>query len=65
MINPDDFEEAPPDYIPLDYKEKVVALALAHPKWNLATLQKNGASFKTERSHSTLERRCSKRWNSN
>lgn len=27
----------------MEYKEKVVALAQAHPKWNLATLQKHGA----------------------
>lgn len=34
----------PVEYISLEYKEKVVALAEAHPKWNLATLKKNGAS---------------------
>ncbi|XP_014473194.1 PREDICTED: uncharacterized protein LOC106743652 [Dinoponera quadriceps] len=32
------------DYIPLSYKEKVVALAEAHPKWSLKTLKKRGCS---------------------
>lgn len=41
---PEDFEEPPHDHISLEYKEKVVALAQAHPKWSLAVLQKNGAS---------------------
>lgn len=43
----DDFEYTTPEeekksmeYIPLDYKIKVVNMAKAHPKWNLATLQK-------------------------
>lgn len=30
------------DYIPLSYKERAVALAEAHPKWSLKTLQKHG-----------------------
>lgn len=30
------------DPIPLAYKKKVLNIARAHPKWNLATLQKNG-----------------------
>lgn len=32
------------DYIPLSYKERAVALAEAHPKWSLKTLQKQGCS---------------------
>lgn len=27
----------------MEYKEKVLAIANAHPKWSLVTLQKNGA----------------------
>ncbi|XP_077279989.1 uncharacterized protein LOC143907229 [Temnothorax americanus] len=42
--DPTDYEEPSDDYIPLQYKEKVVALAEAHPHWNLKTLQKRGAS---------------------
>lgn len=30
------------EYIPLDYKIKVVNIARTHPTWNLKTLQKNG-----------------------
>ncbi|XP_015435764.1 PREDICTED: uncharacterized protein LOC107191282 [Dufourea novaeangliae] len=33
------------DFITLEYKKKVVAMAKAHPKWSLATLQKRGASL--------------------
>nr|XP_034184617.1 uncharacterized protein LOC117606357 [Osmia lignaria] len=33
------------DFIPLEYKKKVVAMARAYPKWSLATLQKKGASL--------------------
>lgn len=40
----EEFQPEPLDYIPLWYKEKVVALAAAHPKWNLKTLQANGAA---------------------
>ncbi|GBN35976.1 hypothetical protein AVEN_22431-1 [Araneus ventricosus] len=32
------------EYIPLDYKIKVVNIAKAHPTWNLQSLQKNGCS---------------------
>jgi len=28
------------DYIPLEYKIKIVNMAKEHPKWNLKTLQK-------------------------
>lgn len=41
---PEDYEKPSVEYIPLEYKIKVVALAQAHPKWSLAVLQKNGAS---------------------
>jgi len=30
------------DYIPLEYKIKIVSMAKEHPKWNLKTLQKKG-----------------------
>ena len=40
--DPKDYEESSSYYISLKYKEKVVALAEAHPKWSLATLQRNG-----------------------
>ena len=39
--DPKDYEESSSHYISLKYKEKVVALAKAHPKWSLATLQRN------------------------
>lgn len=37
-------EEKTLEYIPLEYKIKVVNLAKEHPKWSLKTLQKNGCS---------------------
>jgi hypothetical protein len=40
--DPKDYEESSINYISLKYKEKVVALAEAHPKWSLATLQRRG-----------------------
>ena len=39
------------DYISLTYKKKVVALAKAHPKWSLATLQKSGAKLLKKKSY--------------
>lgn len=43
--DPEDEEErSKVDYVPLDYKEKVVNLAKEHPKWSLKTLQTKGAS---------------------
>ncbi|EFN85784.1 hypothetical protein EAI_04120 [Harpegnathos saltator] len=42
--NPLDYAEPPTDYIPLEYKAKIVALAEAHPHWNLKTLQRQGGS---------------------
>lgn len=33
------------DLIPLEYKRKVVAMAKAHPKWSLKSLQKQGGAL--------------------
>lgn len=43
--DPTDLEESSIDYISLKYKEKVVALANAYPKWNLSTLQKKNGQY--------------------
>ncbi|EFN87674.1 hypothetical protein EAI_03986 [Harpegnathos saltator] len=43
--NPSDYAEPPRDYIPLEYKTKIVALAEAHPHWNLKTLQKQAKAY--------------------
>ncbi|KYN29402.1 hypothetical protein ALC57_01152, partial [Trachymyrmex cornetzi] len=48
---PEDYKEFSAECIPLEYKEKVVALAQAHPKWSLATLQKYGASRLKHKGH--------------
>lgn len=48
---PPDFEQASSDYISLEYKEKIVALAQAHPKWSLSTFQKNGATRLKRKDH--------------
>ncbi|KAG5338020.1 SETMR methyltransferase, partial [Acromyrmex heyeri] len=47
----EDYKEFSAEYIPLAYKEKVVALAQAHPKWSLTTLQKYGASRLKQKGH--------------
>lgn len=40
---PEEFSPEPRDYIPLWYKKNAVALAEAHPRWSLKSLQANGA----------------------
>ncbi|XP_070171198.1 uncharacterized protein [Polyergus mexicanus] len=50
-FNPEDFEEPSKEYILLEYKEEVVGLAQAHPKWSLAALHKNGASRLKRKDH--------------
>lgn len=40
----EEFAPEPHEYIPLSYKERAVAIADAHPKWTLKTLQRRGAS---------------------
>ncbi|EFN88469.1 hypothetical protein EAI_10970 [Harpegnathos saltator] len=40
--DPSDAAQILKDYIPLEYKTKIVALAEAHPHWNLKTLQEMG-----------------------
>lgn len=40
----DEFAHEPADYVPLSYKERAVALAVAHPKWSLKSLQSHGVS---------------------
>lgn len=37
--------------IPLEYKKKIVAMAKAHPKWSLVTLQKKGAALLKKKSY--------------
>ncbi|XP_044580607.1 uncharacterized protein LOC123262454 isoform X2 [Cotesia glomerata] len=39
------------DYIPLEYKIKVLNIAKAHPSWKLETLQKNGCSHLKRMDH--------------
>ena len=41
--DPEDHEAFRMDYIPLDYKVRVLALVEAHPTWSLETLRKSGA----------------------
>ena len=61
--DPKDHEEFSSDYIYLKYKEKVVALAEAHPKRSLATLKKKKLPSlkKTKRYTSAMEERYFKR----
>ena len=52
------------NYIPLDYKTKVVNIAEAHPSWSLATLQKKGCNrLKKKRISFTMEGGYKKRRN--
>lgn len=47
----DEFKPAPVDYVPLSYKQTAVAIAAAHPKWSLKSLQAHGLSrLKNKRS---------------
>lgn len=47
----EEFTPVPKDYIPLWYKERAVALAAAHPKWSLKSLQANGCSRLKHKKH--------------
>lgn len=40
----EEFTPTPTDYVSLAYKERAVALATAHPKWSLRSLQSHGVS---------------------
>ncbi|XP_029047675.2 uncharacterized protein LOC114878249 [Osmia bicornis bicornis] len=41
----------PRNFISLQYKKKVVAMAKAHPKWSLETIQKRGGALLKKKAH--------------